>query len=107
MELKKERNKNKRRKHVENLITSKGNTTNVTTKKVSKKTNKSVFGPKNKDIIKDLLELKTTVKNSKIKTDLTDLKKDLSKSKNTTKNNKNKDKQYYDYDDIEYKGKEI
>ena len=36
--------------------------------KLAKKTNESAFGPKNKDVIKDLLELKNTVKNSKIKT---------------------------------------
>ena len=55
----------------------------------------------------DLVELKNTVKNNKIKT----IRKDLLKSKNTTKNNKNKDincevkaKKYYDYDDIEYEG---
>ena len=36
--------------------------------KLSKKTNKSVFVSKSKDIIKYLLELKNTGKNSKIKT---------------------------------------
>ena len=30
------------------------------------------------------------------------MREDPPKSKNTTKNNKNKDKKYYDYDDIEY-----
>ena len=37
LELKKERNKNKRRRNAENLIASKGNTTKVTTNKVNKK----------------------------------------------------------------------
>ena len=78
---------NKRRRHVQNIIASKGNTTKVTTNKVNKKSNKSIFDLRNKDIMKDLLELKNTVKNNKIKK----IKKDLLKSKNTTKNNKNKD----------------
>ena len=39
LELKEERNKNKKRRHVENLIASNGNTTKVTTNKLNKKTN--------------------------------------------------------------------
>ena len=52
-----------------------------------------MFCPKKKYIIKDLLKLKITIKNSKIKT-----------MKNTTKSSKIKTKKHYDYDDIEYKG---
>ena len=62
LELKKERNKNTRRRNVENLIASKGNPNKVASNNVNKKTNKSVFGPKNKDIIKDLLKLKKIVR---------------------------------------------
>ena len=92
LELEKERNNNKRRRYVNKLIASKSNTTKVAPNKVSKKeTDKSIFDVKDKDIIKDLLELKTTVKNNKIKA----IKKDLLKSKNTTKNNKIKDKNSY------------
>ena len=69
LELEKERNHNKRRRYVNKLIASKSNTTEVAPNKVSKKeTDKSIFDVKDKDIIKDLLELKTTVKNNKIKT---------------------------------------
>ena len=82
LELKNERNKNKRRRSVKNLIASKGNTTKVASSNVNKKANKSAFCPKNKDIIKDLSKLK----NSKIKTII----KDLSELENTVKNSKAK-----------------
>ena len=51
LELKKERNKNKRKRNIKNIIASKGNTTKVGPNKVNKKTNKSVFSPKSKNII--------------------------------------------------------
>ena len=50
----KERNINKRRRYAENLIALKDNATKIASNNVNKKTNKSVFGPKYKDIIKDL-----------------------------------------------------
>ena len=102
---KKMRNINKRKRRLENLIASKGNTTKITTNTVIKKTNKSVFGLKNKDIIKYFLDLKNAVKNSKIKTiKKKDIIKDFSRLKNKVKNRKIEARKYYDYDDIECKG---
>ena len=81
LELKRERNKNKTRRHIKNLIASQSNTTKIAPNKVSKKTNKSIFDLKNKSIIKDLVELQNKVKNNKIKT----TKKDLLKPKKQPK----------------------
>ena len=53
-ELKKKRKINQRKIYAENLIALKGNKTKTDTIKVNKKTNKSILGPKNEDIIKDL-----------------------------------------------------
>ena len=54
---------------MENLNALKGNTAKVNNKT---KTNKNCLGPKNEDIIKDLLKLKNIVKNSKTKNFSTD-----------------------------------
>ena len=64
-EFLKKRNLNKRKKH---LIAWKGNTAKINTTKINTtrinnktKTNKSIFGPKRGDIIKDLLEVKRQI----------------------------------------------
>ena len=66
--------------------------TKPNTSKVNKKTDTSILAPKKEDIVKDLLKLKNTVKNSKIK---------------TTKIREINTKKHYDYYDTEYKGMRV